>query len=766
MKNKRIKGLSILLGLTLTAGSVGGAAFAQTGKQEPVLNEPAVLREETPVAAQAGTSKNETVYVLADTDGGVQKIIVSDWLRNVSGAEELKDVSALTDIVNVKGDEVYTAGKDSSKVWNAKGKDIYYQGNTEKELPISLSLRYTLDGEPISAGELRGKSGKVTIRFDYTNNQDETVQIDGKKEKFYVPFAVLSGVLLDNDVFRNIEVTNGKSLNDGTRTAVVGIAFPGLQENLGVDRDKFAIPDYVEITADVQDFSLGMTVTVATNEIFNQLDLDRVSDTGELTGKLEELTDAMGQLTDGSAALYDGLCTLLDQSQTLVAGVDILATGTSDLKNGATTLDNGAAQLQTGTARLSDGLNAIASNNDALNGGAKQVFETLLSTAATQIAAAGIEVPAMTVDNYAQVLEGVIASLDDAQVQALALKTVTEAVEARRDYIKEQVTAAVLAEVTPKVTAAVRSEVESQVTAAVKAEVTAAVTAAVRANVDEQVISSATGMDAQTYATAVSANLVDAKTQAAITAAQEAQMKTKTVTALIESTVSSRMATDEVQALIAQNTAQQMESEDVKRAISDHTTAQMQTQEITAIIAQNTEAQVNKAITDAMNSEEVRAKKNAATEGRNQLTALKASLDSYNSFYRGLQTYTAGVSEAATGATTLRSGMDELKNGTARLAAGSETLDAGMGTLKNSLPALIDGITQLRDGSQKLSEGLKEFNEQGVQKLVDAVNGDLAGLLARIHATVNVSENYRNFSGIAEGETGNVKFIFRTDDIE
>lgn len=146
-------------------------------------------------------------------------------------------------------------------VWDAQGNDIYYQGNIQKELPVGLSVRYYLDGKSVSPEELKGKSGKVTIRFDYENRQYETVQINGVNQRIYVPFAMLTGMILDNDTFQNVQITNGKLVNDGDRTVVVGLAFPGLQENLNLSRDDLSIPDSVEITADVTNFSLGMTVT-------------------------------------------------------------------------------------------------------------------------------------------------------------------------------------------------------------------------------------------------------------------------------------------------------------------------------------------------------------------------------------------------------------------------------------------------------------------------------------------------------------------------
>ena len=438
MKKPVIKALSITLCAVLALGGLGGTVYAINAGDSAAPVDAAPVSAAPLDAAPAGTGdkalpsaagrnvKDETVYVLARADGSVDKIIVSDWVRNAQGSALLNDVSTLTGIENVKGDETYTLGGDNSCVWDARGNDIYYQGAIEQELPVSVAVSYTLDGRPISPDELVGRSGRVTIRFDYTNHQYEMVGINGRQEKIYVPFAMLTGLVLDNDVFTNVSVSNGKIVNDGDRTIVAGLAFPGLRDSLGLDKDALDLPEYVEITADAEDFELETTVTLAANGLFNDAasgagDFDGLDD---LDGKLDELTDAVTRLTDGSSQLYDGLCALLDSSRELAAGVDQLAAGASQLKQGADGLSAGAAQLQAGAAALSQGLDALAGNNDTLNAGAAQVFQTLLSTANAQLAAAGVQAPGLTADNYAQVLDGVIAAAGEspAAQQMAALK--------------------------------------------------------------------------------------------------------------------------------------------------------------------------------------------------------------------------------------------------------------------------------------------------------------------------------------------------------
>ena len=790
MSDKCKKIVAIGLCAALCLGGAG-LAFAQTGSKTETT---APAAESVSSTVAQNISKDETVYVLAGADGFVKKIIVSDWIKNQLGSATVTDKSDLNNIENVKGDESYSVNSDNMKVWDAQGNDIYYQGDIQKELPVGMSVSYTLDGKTISADELAGKSGKVTIRFDYDNRQYETVQINGTNQRIYVPFAMLTGMILDNDCFSNVQVSNGKLVNDGDRTVVAGLAFPGLQENLALSRDQLSIPDYVEVTADVKNFSLGMTVTLACNDVFSQIDDVNFTTADGATASIGKLTDAMTQLLDGSSALYDGLSTLLDKSKELATGVEELAAGAKAIRDGAGSVDEGTAALKAGLAELSTGLNTLSSNSEALNEGAEKVFTTLLSTAATQIRQAGLTVPDLTIDNYAQVLNELITSLDENAVYEKALQQVTAAVEENRPLITEKVTAAVRQQVEEKVTAVVRQQVEvkvtdavkQQVTAtvtdAVKQQVTATVTDAVKQQVTATVIQTAAGMSVENYNAAVSAGMVPQEKQNAINAAIQAQMSSEAIQAKITENVTAQMSSDTVKAKITENIDAQMESETVKAKITENTDAQMESDTVKATIAENTDAQmktediqktisqqielqVKKAISENMASDTVQSQLTAASEGAKTLISLKASLDDYNAFYLGLLSYTQGVDTAAAGADQLNSGADQLKEGTAALKEGAATLYNGVLKMKDGVPTLISGVEQLKDGSMQLSEGLQQLNKEGIEKLVSLLENDLGDLSARVQATIDVSKNYRSFAGISDDADGQVKFIYRTDEI-
>ena len=327
-----------------------------------------LIKEETASDARP-VGKEETVYIIADPTGKPEQTIVSEWLKNPEGKELLEDASDLTEIENVKGTETFEQ-TGSVLNWNAKGSDIYYQGKTNKQAPVTEKITYYLDGKEVSADELAGKSGRVTIRFDYTNHE--------KKGDIYVPFTVASGMLLD-DSFTNVTVTNGKVVTNGDKNMVFGVAMPGLKESLRVkDRDfsdDVSIPEYVEVTADVKEFSLDMTMTVVMggSELMGAKSLDL----SELDGKIEDLTDAVEQLKDGSGELSDGLLTLDGKMGEFSDGVTSLQGGIAAYTDGAKTLADGIGTLKGQSATLISGVSDLASSVQTLSQGVKTLDEAL-----------------------------------------------------------------------------------------------------------------------------------------------------------------------------------------------------------------------------------------------------------------------------------------------------------------------------------------------------------------------------------------------------
>ncbi len=407
--------------------------------------------------------KDETVYVITDASGEKQNVIVSDWLKNGSSSDIIKDYTTLKDIVNVKGDETYSTNNDGSISWNAEGNDIYYQGTTDAELPVAVKISYQLDGADISAEDLAGKSGHVTIRFDYENNSTKDVMINGKKTTIKTPFAMVSGLELPNDKFSNIQVENGKVISEGDNAFVIGMAFPGLKESLDLDDDKdlkdkigdIEIPEYVQIEADVTDFSLEMTMTLASSSFLSDLKvdddgtLDELKDdmntlqssaqelvdgtqtlkdgTGDLVDGAKKLDNGASDLKSGTSELYDGAGKLVDGAGTLKNGTSDLYTGTSKVDDGAGTLKNGTSDLYAGTSKVDDGAESLASGASSLSNGA-DALSTGAGTLAAGTSALNSKVPELTT-GVAQLQAGAQSVATGAKQVDSSLKQIIDGIE-------------------------------------------------------------------------------------------------------------------------------------------------------------------------------------------------------------------------------------------------------------------------------------------------------------------------------------------------
>lgn len=308
--------------------------------------------------------KDESVYLLSDANGSVYKTIVSDHLANADGAATIEDQSNLSDIKNVKGDEEFK--QDGDKLtWQADGSDIYYQGTTDEEAPVSQKVTYYLDGKEIAPADLAGKSGKVTIHFDYTNNSSYKENVNGKDVEVKVPFAAVTAMVLD-DNFTNVEVTNGKVQSNGDGNIVIGYALPGIKDSLGVEDSDFIddldLPEYFEVSADVENFELSTAMTLVANA--GSMVSMSTGDSSSLDDMINDLTDATTQLKNGSSDLADGLDTLQSSLADYASGMSELYSKSGDLGKGVDTLNSSAKSISSGLKTLDKALNTKMSDKE------------------------------------------------------------------------------------------------------------------------------------------------------------------------------------------------------------------------------------------------------------------------------------------------------------------------------------------------------------------------------------------------------------------
>ncbi len=212
--------------------------------------------------AAGSVTKTETVYVNLKANGDVSKVSVSDWLHTDKNEVYVDDMSDLENITNVKSK--VTPVTDGEKLrWNMPDTDLYYSGTTDRELPISVQLKYYLDGKEIKPEDLAGKSGEVKIDIKMINNASKDGFVNGKKHKVYLPMLVVGGMVLPEGTFSGVTVKNGQSIGDGSKEIVVFTGMPGFSESLGFsekdlgDLGGLVIGSEASVTATVENFSLG-----------------------------------------------------------------------------------------------------------------------------------------------------------------------------------------------------------------------------------------------------------------------------------------------------------------------------------------------------------------------------------------------------------------------------------------------------------------------------------------------------------------------------
>lgn len=336
---------SVVLSAVMAGSMMPVTVFAQSNDENP-------------------TEKTETVYSVLNSDGSISDTIVSSWLHDEDGINNIKETLNLTDVKNIKSNE--KPSKDGNTyTWNANGNDVYYEGTATKQLPVSVKIRYELDGQEISANDIQGKSGHLKLTISFTNNYSQVKNINGKSIVIH-PSYLAGGMLnMSTGKFSNVKCESGKIVNDGTNEMLAFANIPGLNETLksaGLDKvnNQLGISDDVTVEADVNDFDLGSIMVGMTNEIDLASELGEIGSVSELTDGIDQLIEADNQLIDGSKQLYDGTTQLKEQAAPL--------TGSSDqvrqLSSGAIQLNDGVKALQTGISQYTAGASAI---NEGVN---------------------------------------------------------------------------------------------------------------------------------------------------------------------------------------------------------------------------------------------------------------------------------------------------------------------------------------------------------------------------------------------------------------
>ena len=338
-----------------------------------------VLATNVSYADQVKTRKNETIYVTKDS-GEIKDKTVSVWI-NADKNVKIKDKSDLKEIKNLETDEKIDP-KDGFINWNSDNRDVYYQGKTNKDLPVDVNVSYKLDGKEVKFEDLKGATGHLQIIIDAKNKTKKTLKINGADKEVFSPYIVATEISFDVDKAINIKADDSKVVKDGKNQIVASILTPGLKENFDgiVDSSKLdKFKDHVEIEVDVENYEPTEVYTVITNEVF-QDDLSLASfddlDDGinELTTNADKLVDASAKLADGGRKLNDGIGDLSNGSEKLSQGSEKLQTSYqqfanafADLPEKIKPISSAVNQLNQGGSSLNQGINQYTQGVSQIN---------------------------------------------------------------------------------------------------------------------------------------------------------------------------------------------------------------------------------------------------------------------------------------------------------------------------------------------------------------------------------------------------------------
>ena len=788
---------SVLLSAVMAGSMMPVTVFAQSNDENP-------------------TEKTETVYSVLNSDGSISDTIVSSWLHDEDGINNIKETLNLKDVKNIKSNE--KPSKDGNTyTWNAKGNDVYYEGTGTKQLPVSVKIRYELDGQEISANDIQGKSGHLKLTISFTNNYSEVKNINGKSIVIH-PSYLAGGMLnMSTGKFSNVKCESGKIVNDGTNEMLAFANIPGLNETLssaGLDKvnNQLGISDDVTVEADVNDFDLGSIMVGMTNEIDLASELGEIGSVSELTDGIDQLIEADNQLIDGSKQLYDGTTQLKEQAAPLVGSSDQvrqLSAGAIQLNDGVKALQTGISQYTAGASAINEGINQLY----AIPQGAAQISEGI-TTYKTQSLVSGIDDLSAGLDTFRQQVNAGLSSADTKAMmeqleQAEGVLNKMSGTLDKDEKIVSGLNQGMKDAKVPETLETLKTVKETQLPALQKA-INTQIDANNNAYTNNKKVVEGFNEDFNS----TKKSMLDS-IDATITALEAAKGTTSTSTTSVTdeegNTTSSETSTttvnnDAIDAQIAKLQEQRKQVEAL--TTTSHGELQefvdmSQTLDQLGTLLDGVLVGAN-SLTGTVESaaENIGILQSDVSDSLDKISVLKSTLkktdlsslktmgktinDAIDELQKGTSSLRAGAKLVASSVDSLqvqsKAGIDKIKAGTTQLTSNNATLNGGASALSQAIGTLAgqsgtfnemaDGLDTLgeafetlNDGAKQLYEGNEQFKSEGLDQLKEKVDlgvGELETLQDVMNEIKAMNKEYASYSGAPEGATVTSRYVFRT----
>ena len=788
---------SVLLSAVMAGSMMPVTVFAQSNDENP-------------------TEKTETVYSVLNSDGSISDTIVSSWLHDEDGINNIKETLNLTDVKNIKSNE--KPSKDGNTyTWNAKGNDVYYEGTATKQLPVSVKIRYELDGQEISANDIQGKSGHLKLTISFTNNYSEVKNINGKSIVIH-PSYLAGGMLnMSTGKFSNVKCESGKIVNDGTNEMLAFANIPGLNETLssaGLDKvnNQLGISDDVTVEADVNDFDLGSIMVGMTNEIDLASELGEIGSVSELTDGIDQLIEADNQLIDGSKQLYDGTTQLKEQAAPLVGSSDQvrqLSAGAIQLNDGVKALQTGISQYTAGASAINEGINQLY----AIPQGAAQISEGI-TTYKTQSLVSGIDDLSAGLDTFRQQVNAGLSSADTKAMmeQLEQAEGVLNKMSGTLDKDEKIVSGLNQGMKDAKVLETLKTLKNVKETQLPKLQ--EAINNQIKTNNNAYTNNKKVVEGFNEDFNSTKKSMLDS-IDATITALEAAKGTTSTSTTSVTdeegNTTSSETSTttvnnDVIDAQIAKLQEQRKQVEAL--TTTSHGELQefvdmSQTLDQLGTLLDGVLVGAN-SLTGTVESaaENIGILQSDVSDSLDKISVLKSTLkktdlsslktmgktinDAIDELQKGTSSLRAGAKLVASSVDSLqvqsKAGIDKIKAGTTQLTSNNATLNGGASALSQAtgtlagqsgtfnemadgLDTLGEAFETLNDGAKQLYEGNEQFKSEGLDQLKEKVDlgvGELETLQDVMNEIKAMNKEYASYSGAPEGATVTSRYVFRT----
>lgn len=689
------------------------------------------------------STKEETVYSKLNNTGSQYSTTVSTKISNDNKDELLEDISSLLNIKNTNGDETFE--QDGNKiVWKANGNDIQYQGETDKELPITTSIKYELNGEEKEAKDIVGQSGKVKVTLSYTNNEKHTVKVNGKYVTMYTPFVIVAGTILDEDIAKNVTVSNGKVLDNGSSTVAIGMCMPGLQESLDISKKDYDIPNSITFEMDAENFEMNNIISYATCKVLTEDDVNMFDNLDQIYADANDLKNASTQLVDGTTTLADGASKVNDGASQLSSGVQLMNTS---VNKSIESMRNNKEEALKAEQIASIGKTAGATAKSTVS--SKESIATIDKTASAGVDANKDEIGNQMVATAKTIAETTAVATAKQVAQDTAVSTLKQS--AVQIAYESAVTAAqesawTTAETTAK--EVYEKMIANQVLTTLQAKYP-------NAGITEK---SDTFKTAYTTALANNKSTEDAIVESAGTKAvakAKGQLDEKTIKAEAKSNVDKEFGAKEVKGIYYASSTSEKGQKVLEKVLSDKQVESVKATALKEVEAQ--ESTIKKTADAGIDAQASTIKAGAVTSAKKIATTTAEATAKTVAEQVGNQV----------GQTVAEKVAKQVKDGVLnKVASSMSELTKGLDQLESGAETLANGTNDLSTGANTLKDGMVKFDAEGIQKIYDLINGDVKDMEGRVKALKDLAEEYNTFAGIKDGDEGSVQFITTIDSIK